>query len=74
MNAEVLFDLIESTVQQAVNAEPNQHVYIEREMRGTFPSLTLRVLPAARDKKPKQGAKVISSPVQPAIVEDGTPS
>ena len=74
MNAEVLFDLIESTVQQAVNVEPNQHVYIEREMRGTFPTLILRVLPNARDKKPKQGAKVISSPVQPAIVEDGTPS
>ncbi len=71
MNAEVLFDLIESTVQQAVNAEPNQHVYIEREMRGTFPTLILRVLPNARDKKPKQGAKVISTQ---AIPEDGTPS
>lgn len=71
MNAEVLFDLIESTVQQAVNTEPNQHVYIEREMRGTFPTLILRVLPNARDKKPKKGAKVISTQ---AIPEDGTPS
>lgn len=74
MNAEQLFDLIEETVQTAVNQEPNQHVYVEREMRGTFPSLTLRVLPQARDKKPREGAKVISTQVIIGVTEDGTPS
>lgn len=61
MTPEYLFDLIEQTIQEAIDTEPDMHVYAEREMRGTFPTLALRILPAPREKKPKPGARVISS-------------
>jgi hypothetical protein len=61
MKAEQLFDKIEELIQScADNSEPAMYVYLEREMRGTFPALQIRVMPVPRDKKPKPGAKVIS--------------
>lgn len=61
MTPDHLFDLIEQTIQTAADTEQEMHVYVERDLRGTFPTLSIRILPAPRQKKPKAGAKVISS-------------
>lgn len=61
MKAEQLFDQIEELIQSAADtSEPPLYVYLEREMRGTFPALSIRVMPVPRQKKPKPGAKQIS--------------
>jgi len=86
MKPEQLFDLIETTIQGEVDKAENLNVYLEREMRGTHPTMIVRVLLSPREKKTKTGAKVLSSvpkqekPVQsvpepsPAgLAEDGTP-
>jgi hypothetical protein len=69
MKAEQIFDHIETTLQQIVNQEADQHIRIERENRGTYPSLIIRVLPGAVAKITK-GSRIISSVKSPA---EGTP-
>jgi hypothetical protein len=66
MKPEQLFDLIETTIQGEVDKAENLNVYLEREMRGTHPTMIVRVLLSPREKKTKAGAKVLASqkPVQ----------
>ena len=61
MQAEQLFDLIQTTIQTELDKVENQHVYLEREMRGTYPSLIVRVLHSERKRKPKPGSVILSS-------------
>lgn len=62
MTPDELFDQIEGLVQQVVNQTVDQHIYVEREMRGTYPSMVVRLFSSARaQKKVKDGAKIISS-------------
>ena len=86
MEPEQLFDLIEKTIQGEVDKAENLNVYLEREMRGTHPTLIVRLLLSPREKKPKAGAKVLSSVPKPqeaiqsvpdpspaGLAEDGAP-
>jgi len=61
MQAEELFDLIQTTVQTELDKVENKHVYLEREMRGTYPTLIVRVLPSERKRKAKPGSVILSS-------------
>lgn len=61
MEAGKLFDLIQTTIQAELDKDENQHVYVEREMRGTYPTLIVRVLASERKRKPKAGAIILSS-------------
>jgi hypothetical protein len=74
MKPEQLFDLIETTIQGEVDKAENLNVYLEREMRGTHPTLIVRVLLSPREKKTKAGAKVLASQKAVQSVPEPSPA
>ena len=73
MEAGQLFDLIQTTIQAELDKDENKHVYVEREMRGTYPTLIVRVLASERKRKPKAGAMVLSSVPKPQKAAESVP-
>lgn len=58
--AERLFKHVEDSIQDAIDVEKDMFVRVERDIRGTYPTLIVRVLPSERSVNTKQGVKLLS--------------
>jgi hypothetical protein len=74
LEAEQLFDLIQATIQSELDKTENRWVYLERETRGTYPTLIVRVLPSERTKKPKPGSMILAPQKAPQERTEPSPA